>query len=213
MRLSSLREKVRYRLGTQVQTRYTDGVLNEAINTARRVMLMEYDLELFKKESNVSFVSGTGSKPADYFRNIKYPKRCLYNATTDEDYERVDWDEFDDEVEYTWTEKNASLYIYPADTVTLKMRYFYEPLDMTEVSDDDGLSSMMSEALVWWSAHLILFNDRQFETASYFKQEAKQIIDSAAGRQVADVGRITRNDFENPMQDVDDNLMRQNIIL
>lgn len=211
MTLADLLVKLDSRIGTAVTTRFTTAKKKEALNTARFRILMQYDIEEFIKESTVAFTSGVGTLPTDYLRIPLEGKRSLWNSTTLAEYQRVTIDRFDDDIDKTWTVKEGSAQIYTADTVTLAIRYTYNPTDMSDDSDDSGFSPLLDEAHVLKAVSILLFDDRQYDIAAAMEQNANRMLSNNISRQKQEYGQQTSSSLENAFQS--SRISRRSIIL
>jgi len=203
--LQTLRNKVTRRLGTAVEDFYTPDKKNGALNLARTEILLRYDVDDFiKEDATISFTSGVGTLPTDFFRKVKGESnfcRDLFNASTEEDYQRVSIARFDDDISLTWTVKqdgagDLKINIFEASTVTLTLRYIEEKTDMSVDTDESGFSSQFDEAHARWAAAILLFDRRLFEEASVLRAEAEDKISEVMSREKLDRGAPTNSKFD-----------------
>lgn len=191
--LSTLTLDVTKRLGTENTGYFTEARKIETLNQAAEEILLRYDIQEFITEANVVFTTGVGSKPADYLRKIGrmgQPVRDLWNTTTEQDYQRVDIDRFGDEIDNTWTDKEGSFQIYPADTVTLRLRYVKKFTAMVDSDDESGFPPYLDGAHAYWAAYLLLFHKRDFDTAQFLLQKAQQEIQEGISALAGEKGDV-----------------------
>ncbi len=178
--LTTLQVAVLRRLGTSAIDLYTPDKQTEALNRARKKILMEHNIEDFIRETTISFTSGVGTLPSNYLRRVNPEnpkKRDLWNDSASTDYLKVSIARLDDEDSDTWTIDNTTgtkqVKIIDADTVTLNFRYIYLPDDMSDPSDDSGLPSYFDDAHALFAAVLLLKDEREIETAAVVEQYYK----------------------------------------
>jgi len=204
--LSDLLIKLTIKLGTSVTTNFSEAKKIDALNDARRDILLTWDLQEFITETNLSFISGVGALPSGYLRTIKELDKNgkikdLWNNTTDEVYKRVTITRFDDEIDLTYTEKQGNLYIFDDDTVTLKFRYIYLPADMSTGSDLSGIPVALEEGFIMLAARQLLFNNRQYDTAAMMSNEANKNISNHFKKQRKDYGERRKSSFDSALLD------------
>lgn len=169
---------------------YNDDKKTFAANAARKHLLSNYEIGEFIRTASVSFTSGVASKPSNYLRGLK-----LFNPTTTTlKYDRIDENQFDNNQSYTWTIKwdgtsAYKMYIYPADTTTLTMRFIYLPTDMSAQSDDSGFNSYWDEALGAMAAYYTLLFDRQTAAATSMLTWATELTEMALRQQSIESGQ------------------------
>lgn len=186
MQLSNLLSRLNTAIGSSIP--FQESTRISALNRARRQMLLDYDFFDFLKEEDIDFVSGVGDKPTDYLKDSPQPQRSLYNATTNKDYEKVVYELFDENVSYLWTEFGGNFLIAPADTVTLKFRYFSMPIDMINQTDDSGFGAMMDDSHVDLAVAFLFEWDRQLEMAQAKESIARKRISDILARQQKNYG-------------------------
>lgn len=156
--LSTLESLIDFYLGaSNIYDGYTT-----AANSARRYILMNYEVRDFIKTGTLTFTSGIASFPSDYFRAVKMIK------TTDSTYEyySVDEDQFDENLSRHFTIKDDSgtrkFFIQPTSVTSTTLRYIYKPDDLTGAGDEIvGFSDFWLDAHAAFCAWWLLWTDRQ----------------------------------------------------
>lgn len=203
------------RLGTSQTDVFTQAKKEEALNLARREILLQYELEDFIFEATVSFTSGVGDLPSDFLRRARgeekslsrrvgkvavrqgFANRDLYNATTGEDYLKVSIARFDDQRDFTWTVKQDAsqvkkINIYTADTVDLTLRYVQNKADMSEDTDESGFSPQFDYAHTLWAAYYLLQDTREYQDAApEMLRRAQVALQAAISRGMDEKGFTT----------------------
>lgn len=200
--LATLLTDLDEKLGTSNQGYFTSSKKTTALNTARKEILIAYDIEEFITEANVVFTLGVGTLPTDFFRKVgKRGEKCrdLWNTSTDADYDRVDIDRFGDEDDFTWTEKLGQVLIFPEDTVTLRLRYIKNPTNMSSGVDVSGFSVQLDNAHAYYTAYLLLFMRRDYETAEMMRQKAIQQLDNSIAQVMMNKGDVREGTLERAM--------------
>jgi len=154
-----------------------------ALNYARKYILLNYYVDEFCVESTLTLTSGKATIPTDYLRKVR-----LFDSS-DIDYERVNVNDFDKDVDYTWTIKDDSgtrkIWIYDTDATSLTLRYIKLPADMSSGSDVSGFNSYWDNAHCLVAAWWLLSNDRQPEAGNKLEL-AKEEIQSCLRSQAED---------------------------
>ena len=156
--LSTLESLIDFYLGAS--NIYSDKTT--AANSARRYILMNYDVRDFIKTDTLTFASGIADFPSDYFRAVKMIK------TNDSTYQyySVDEDQFDENLPRHFTIKDDSgtrkIFIQPTSTTSTTLRYIYKPDDLTGTgSEVVGFNDFWLDAHAAFSAWWLLNADRQ----------------------------------------------------
>jgi len=195
------------KIGTEVTTLFTDDKKINALNSARKKIITKNDFQEFVRDSDVYFPSGSASKPTGFLRTIgelndDYNVKDLWNDSTDQDYKRVSITKFDDNTDYTWTIKEGSIKIYPAETVSLKLRNIYLPTDMAD-SDDSLLPAQLDDAHILLAAYILLFDNRQYEPAQMMKAEYESEMSANIKKAVNDFAERRTSSFQDAMDGTD----------
>jgi hypothetical protein len=182
MQLTELISQTTARLGTNVDTLFTEAEKTLALNTVRRRLILEYNLQEFIKVSSVAVASGVGTFPSDYVRIVKEKNaqgKTVSLWINEVYYEKVTPTRFYDNIDYTWTVKQdtagGSFEIYPADSGTYNLRHIYKPSDMSDPTDQSGLPAQFDELHPLMAARQLLFDNRQYDSASAMDEEIARI--------------------------------------
>ena len=169
--LSSLKSTLTRYLGAQYI--YNGDQQTAGLNYARKYLLFNYYIDELAVETTLTFTSGKTTIPADYLRWVR-----VYNSS-DTDFTRKNVNDFDKDINNTWTIKDDSgtrkIWVYPADTTSLTMRYLKLPADMASDSDSSYFNAIWDDALCALAAWWLLSNDRQAEAGTKMEL-AKEFI-------------------------------------
>lgn len=144
---------------------YNNDAQTAALNYARKYILLNYYVDEFCVETDLTLSSGKATIPSDYLRKVK-----LYNSSDDTIYDRKNVNDFDKDIDHSWTIKDDSgtrkIWIYPTDATSLALRYIKLPTDMASGTDDSGFNAYWDNAHCLCAAWWLLSNDRQPEAAN-----------------------------------------------
>jgi hypothetical protein len=181
--LGLLKQKLSFALGTSETVLYTNDKRLDAINKAIEHILQMYPIPQYRLDTTLAFATGVATLPTDFVRCWK-----LWNSTNSQEYVMVDPDDFDNNISYTFTIKwNAALlpvagesvYLCPADTVTLNLRYSQTPVDMTTDSQTTRFPERWDDGIVELAAYFLLTDSRNFEAAAIIDKMAREHLTNA----------------------------------
>jgi hypothetical protein len=181
--LGLLLQKLSFALGTAETTLYTVDKRKDGINKAIEHILQMYPIPQYRLDTTLAFTSGVATLPTDFVRCWK-----LWNSTNSVEYVMVDPSDFDNNISYSFTIKwNAailpsggeSVYCYPADTVTLNLRYSQTPVDMTTDSQITRFPERWDDGIVELAAYFLLTDSRNFDAAAIINKMAREHLTNA----------------------------------
>jgi hypothetical protein len=165
---------------------YHDDTKAEGLNAGSNELLLNYDVKEFRKEVNLTFVSGKATVPADYLR---YSRLFDINSPRTK-YRKVSDDEFDLNQSNTWCKKAdfsdsdiQKFFIYPTSITSRRMRYVKIRTKMANQSDESGFTAIWDNPLAAYGAYYTLMWDRQYEAASALLSQAQEFSETALKQQ------------------------------
>lgn len=179
--LSTLRSKTDFYLGAE--NIYQADDKTTALNSARNHLLLNYEISEFIVTETLTFASGVATIPTTYLRGLK----LFTTAQPTDFYIRYGENEFDQDIDNTWTIKDDSgtrkIFISPSSITTgTTLRFIKKPADMSADGDESGFNTYWDDAhsalAAWW----LLNNDRQ-PAAQATLETAKELIQSAMRHQ------------------------------
>lgn len=170
-----------YTLGTSETNLYTNPMRISAINRTLKTITMMYDLDEYIQESTIVFTSGVGNLPLDCMR----PNLLTSPTTFTQEWELVDFETFLRHSFYSYTIKydassgRKKAHLWPQNSTSLTFTYIQAPEVLAASGDTIRLSSYWDEAIVEYSAAVLLRQSRNYDVAQDKEASAKKMMDDA----------------------------------
>jgi len=198
MEFSDIVSRVQRNLGTTKP--FSSADVKDAINRLNLEYHLTYDFEEHITEGTIAFTSGVGTMPTDFLRTVwelqnTIDRRDLWNSSTDKDYDRVSITVFDGDIDNTWTEKEGSVRIFSADTVTLAIRYRQYD-EMSDDTDDNLQPKSLDIVFPLNVAYLLLFENRLYDEAGAIQQRLSQINMAHFAKFKKDVANMKESTYQ-----------------
>ena len=152
-----------------------------AINEALQNITEGYDIPDYIKKASLIFAAGEADIPSEFFRMVKiwltsdpnreftYIPEDIFDVQTplsSNDYWTIDFDEI------TQTRR---FFIVPTNQTAFTIRYIKRPVTLAVDTDDSGLAVNFDDVVAYWSAHILLRNEENYNKADSMEKKAREL--------------------------------------
>ncbi len=179
--LGTLQTKLNFALGTSETNLMTEEKRTDALNRAVQYILQVYPIPQYVISDTVSFTSGVGSLPDNCLIPLKL--NVITEPTTI--YNRVTWDDFQNNVDYTYTilfdevTDTEKIHIYGTSATSLQFWYILMPEEMEDDADTVRFNTWWSKAIAEKAAEFLLIDTAAFNRATAKAEVAEKAIADA----------------------------------
>lgn len=181
----------------------------EAVNDATTMVVRNYDLPQMTKSATVAVVNGKIEIPTDNLRLLKI--FTVNNGVQNAEFLYVDNDQFDKlantnsyfyTVQYDETDGERKIFILPASTTEIKVRYIKEPDLILNEAGDNGVDDFYKQPIALTAVSTLLENAGRYEEAQYYANKAKIKMRECVRKGLGDGGRPQVMRFKSRYEDV-----------
>ena len=179
--LGDLKTKLNFALGTSETNLMTVEKRTDALNRSIQIILEQYAIPQYVISTALSFTAGIANLPTDCLQ----PLKLVDPTQNSNDFKRVNWDSFADNVSNTYTitwdtaGSKEVIKSYPTNYTTLTFWYIMNPPTLVSDSDFPRFNSWWMDAIVEKAAEKLLTDVGTFNRAEAKQATADNLIAKA----------------------------------